>query len=53
MKAVLCSTIGGVHIHTPGTGKWEVCQCGATGACGQDEFFKLGECGVVGFERGV
>ena len=36
MKAVICSAIGGVHIHTPGEGKWEVCQCGCTGARWED-----------------
>lgn len=36
MKAVICAITGGVHIHTPGVGKWEICQCGATGAKWED-----------------
>lgn len=36
MKAVICAAAGGVHIHTPGNGKWEVCQCGNTGAKWED-----------------
>lgn len=36
MKAVICAVTGGVHIHTPGVGKWEICQCGGTGAKWED-----------------
>ena len=36
MKAVICTVRGGVHIHTPGVGRWEVCQCGNTGARWED-----------------
>lgn len=36
MKAVICTVSGGVHIHTPGTSGWEICQCGATGAKWED-----------------
>ena len=36
MKAVICTYSGGVHIHTPGVGKWEICQCGHTGARWED-----------------
>lgn len=37
MKAVICANGGiGVHIHTPGTGIWQVCQCGCTGARWED-----------------
>jgi hypothetical protein len=32
VKAVICAISGGVHIHTPGTGTWEICRCGQTGA---------------------
>ena len=32
MKAVICTARGDVHIHTPGTARWEICQCGQTGA---------------------
>jgi len=36
VKAVICTISGGVHIHTPGVGKWQVCQCGQTGAKWED-----------------
>ena len=38
MKAVICTIAGagGVHIHTPGKDRWEVCQCGQTGAKWED-----------------
>ena len=36
MKAVICTRSGGVHIHTPGVGSWQVCQCGNTGAKWED-----------------
>lgn len=36
MKAVICSAAGGVHIHTPGTLRWQICQCGSTGARWED-----------------
>jgi hypothetical protein len=36
VKAVICTVRGGVHIHTPGNGRWEVCQCGNTGAKWED-----------------
>jgi hypothetical protein len=38
VKAVICFAGGnalpggGVHIHTPGSGRWQVCQCGQTAA---------------------
>lgn len=38
MKAVICFASGpsdpdgGVHIHTPGSSRWQVCQCGLTAA---------------------
>ena len=51
MKAVICSAIGGVHIHTPGTGKWEVCQCGATGAKWDDP--EAGKLAVAARNRGA
>lgn len=36
MKAVICTITGGLHIHTPGAGKWEICRCGQTGARWED-----------------
>jgi len=36
VKAVICAIREGVHIHTPGVGKWEICQCGQTGAKWED-----------------
>jgi hypothetical protein len=36
VKAVICTISGGAHIHTPGVGKWEICQCGQTGARWED-----------------
>lgn len=36
MKAVICSYAGGVHIHTPGVDRWEICQCGNAGARWED-----------------
>jgi len=36
VKAVICTASGGVHIHTPGVGKWETCQCGNAGAKWED-----------------
>lgn len=50
MKAVICTTIGSAHIHTPGTGKWEVCQCGATGAKWDDP--EAGKLAVAARNRG-
>lgn len=32
MKAVICLASGSVHVHTPGVLRWELCQCGCTGA---------------------
>lgn len=50
MKAVICTTTGGVHIHTPGVGKWEICQCGATGAKWDDP--EAGKLAVAARNRG-
>lgn len=36
MKAVICTKQLGVHIHSPGVDKWEICQCGGTGARWED-----------------
>lgn len=36
MKAVICTIAGGLHIHTPGVGRWAICQCGNTGARWED-----------------
>ena len=36
MKAVICTHDLALHIHTPGTGRWAVCQCGHTGARWED-----------------
>lgn len=36
MKAVICSAAGPVHIHTPGTSGWVICQCGNTGVKWED-----------------
>jgi len=36
VKAVICTIREGVHIHTPGVDRWEVCQCGQTGAKWED-----------------
>lgn len=36
MKAIICAVRGDVHIHTPGSTKWEICQCGQTGAYWED-----------------
>lgn len=36
MKAVICTHDQALHIHTPGTGDWQVCQCGHTGAKWED-----------------
>jgi hypothetical protein len=32
VKAIICAVTGNLHIHTPGNGQWQVCQCGNTGA---------------------
>ncbi len=36
VKAVICTSSGDLHIHTPGTVRWEICQCGHTGARWED-----------------
>ena len=36
MKAIICAVRSGVHIHSPGSGHWETCQCGAVAARWED-----------------
>jgi hypothetical protein len=36
VKAVICGTIGSLHLFTPGSLDWATCQCGQTGARWED-----------------